>query len=100
MTLASDNSGVSNLKKLVSGYKRIVVVSTIQFKKHIDKIVHELNAVNGGVILGCTKNFCKGDCYVLIGTGKFHAIRIATITNITTTYLFLSTFKTPLHPEF
>ena len=80
------------LRKIV-GYKRICLLSSVQFTKNLKK-VKEILEEEGfsviipkilrirGMILGCTYNFVKDmdkkvDAYLIITSGKFHGLAIA-----------------------
>ncbi len=68
---------LNKLKKEISSYDKVIILYTVQFENQMDKIVHELNAINGGITLGCRERFPQGDCYIVVSTGIFHALRVA-----------------------
>jgi len=77
----------------ISNYKRLCLLSSVQFTKNLKK-VKEILEEEGfsvivpkvlkirGMILGCTYNFVKNmdkkiDAYLIITSGKFHGLAIA-----------------------
>ncbi|MDD5651504.1 MAG: diphthamide synthesis protein [Candidatus Nanoarchaeia archaeon] len=78
---AKSNIDINEVLKKVNIKGKIGIVTTIQFLDQLKKI-NIKNSVIGGQILGCNvknaekiKN--KVDCFLYIGSGKFHPIYLA-----------------------
>lgn len=92
----SEKEGIENFKKILEtfkDFKKVGIVYSIQYKKCFEKIVELLKNsgkeifVNGnGQIIGCNYSNAtifenKVDAFLVISSGKFHALGLALKTN-------------------
>ncbi|MDD5253766.1 MAG: diphthamide synthesis protein [Candidatus Nanoarchaeia archaeon] len=84
---SKSNEDISEVLKKVKISGRIGLASSIQFLNKLPEAKKYLKkSVIAGQVLGCNASLCKKiknkvDCFLYIGSGEFHPIRIAVETN-------------------